>query len=645
MPNKEKRVAQGTILSGSTAKLLRERGAKIESAWTPNPSQVKALHRLEFEILAAGGKYGGKTEMSRMWMVGGNPDKPDYDWEGKPLLCNMSYVYHPHFLGAVIRLNEKDLAEWVDRARDYYEGVLGGTYTKNPSEFRWPSGARVFLGHAQDSNAWTKYQGQNIVRFLIEEAGQIPDIETFDMIRSCCRSLYPEMRAQIMLTANPGGPGQQWLYDRFIEPRDREGKPVKHPTDNRPILESDGGLITIVEKAINPYNGETIETTRVWVPSYLSDNPYALQDTNYIATLATMRNEKMKKAYLYGDWKAMQGTYFDIFSKQSHTYDPKVRDVPSWTLATGSLDWGFVHQSAAYWHKQCPSTKQHLIYKEFCTSGTDPIELGRELARRSKDELKFQDSIIFHVSHDLFHDKTGEFTWVELIAKGVQKELGKESCYLPDILITKLKDSYRMDGKEWSEDIEERIISRKTSGIVFRRAPKARAVGFMHLYTLMRTESNQPPPVPIDWDMALKISQEGSLEDYSNFIRSFAYEKEYLPELLISTDCETLINAIPKAIHSETDPEDIDKTHFLGMDSLDSLRYLMTGIRDNPISKMPSQLRKESRIAEALKRNPTLTTQDLIWIASSIEENISSEEKGAESFSLGRSARAIRYMQ
>lgn len=612
--------------------------------------QVRMCLRTEFEILVAGGKAGGKSAGATFWMVKGNPDKPDYDEDGNPILVNMSYIHHPRFLGAVIRANEKDLADWVDRARPFYEGVLGGTYTKNPAEFRWPSGARVFLGHAQDSNAWTKYAGQNIVRFFIDEAGQIRDMQTYDIIRSCCRSMVPELRPQILLTANPDGPGQGWLFDRFIEPKNRDGVAILHPTakdkdgNPRPIYDSDQGLITILETGENPFTHEQVSKDRVWVPSYITDNPHAMANGDYVATLATMSDDKLRRAYLLGDWKALRGTYFDIFNRNTHTYDPATRPRASWWRSTASLDWGFVHETAAYWHQQDPETKQNLIYKEFVTNRTDPVELGAELARQSMAELRVQGSITFHVSHDLYHERIGEFSWIELIGKGVQRVLGEGMCYIPEVLMKRLRDSYQIEGREWDEGIEERILSKEITGIVFRRAPKARAVGFMYLRSLMRMEPLvKPTDDKVDWDIALRLSQEGSIGDYATYLNSFKRETEILPQLLISKACPRLIESIPKAIHSEQDPSDIDSAHFVGADELDSLRYLLAGIRDSKPTAMPRQLERERQLSEARRRNPELTTADMIWIARGIEQREAEEDGSKDGFCLGRGARGSRY--
>lgn len=645
-PKKQPQRPLGTALSEGSVRYLESRGTRVTVAWTPTPAQAKAMTRLEFEIFMAGSKGGGKSATGMNWLIGGNPDKPNFEpGTNKPLLVNQSYVHHPKFLGAAIRLNEKDMAEWVDQAKAIYCAVLGAEHTKNPSEFRFPSGARIFVGHMNDSDAWTKYQGQNIIRFLIEEAGQIPDLDLFDLIRSCCRSVYPEMRAQIFLTANPGGAGSPWLFDRYLEPKDRDGKPIKHPKLNRPILYSDGGMIPIVECVENPFTHQPIETTRIWVPSFLTDNPHLASNQSYIASLATIKDEKMRKAYLLGDWQALRGNYFDIFHKDTHTYDPKTRPLMSWWRATGSLDWGFVHESAAYKHKQDPETNQHLVYSEFVTSRTDPVQLGEALARWWMPELRMQGSVVLHVSHDLFHNKIGEFTWADLISKGVNRVLGKDMCYLPDQLIRELKEQYQREGREWPEELEDRILSKPVQGLVLRRAPSARGVGFMHLRSLMRIEPSGPPPGSPDFEVALRIMSEGTAADYAAYLNSFQSGREILPQLLISQECNRLIDAIPKLQHSEDRPEEPSDKHFIGADCLDGLRYLLVGLRDSKPTAMPVELERERMIQQARNRNPNLDAMQLMFLNLEIDEQLKGQQGSDVAFCLGRGARASRYAE
>jgi hypothetical protein len=639
------RVGVSTMDQASIDK-YRASGAKVEVLWTPNPKQAIAIARKEREIAFCGARYGGKSSAGTLWMVMGNDGQPLWNEDGSPNLVNISYVHHPQFLGAVVRANEKDLSDWVQKALPYYTAI-NGVFTKNPAEFTFPSGARVFLGHAKDSDAWTKYQGQNIVRFYIDEAGLIPGADTFDLLLASCRSIYPEMRAQMFLTANPGGPGQRFIFDRYIEPKDRYGKAIKHPTEDRPIRMEDGGLITIEEKVPHPFkHGEELTTTRVWVPSYMTDNSYAMNDPSYIASLATMRDEKMRKAMLFGDWRALSGVYFDLFGKQ-HLFEPKERTMAGWWKASGSLDWGFVHKSAALKHKLDPNTRQHLIYEEYSVSGADPVELGAQLARWWEPELRIQGSVTIHTAHDCFSNKIGDFTWADLLAKGVNRVLGRDQCYLPDLLVKKIEEERALAGRpSLSDDDKERILTKPVTGIIFRRAPRATAVVWMHIRSLMSLESrflHKPDPGTPDFLLAQSILEHGTVTDYLAYLKSFQREKEWLPELLVSTACKNLIAAIPKAIHDEDNPDTIDPKHFEGRDEIDSLAYLLSSVRDEKPTSLPPELEKQKAMEEALARNPNLSYQSKMFLAMQVEEQIAEREQGyAGGFTMARNSRRLR---
>src|SRR5690348_14133063 len=81
-------------------------------------------------------------------------------------------------------------------------------------------------------------------------------------------------------------------------------------------------------------------------------------------------------------------------------------------------------------------------------------------------ELAHHPSIRLYVSHDLFHNKIGEFTWADLIEKGVKKVLGPESCWVPDLVAQKLKASLSVQGRSWTDEIENSLRYRKTKGLV-----------------------------------------------------------------------------------------------------------------------------------------------------------------------------------
>ena len=269
----------------------------LTAFWEPTPHQLSVLHRTEKEIGLFGGKFGGKSECAQMLLIKGNPHLPDYDAQGNLIPVNQSYIHHPMYRATVLRKNQIDLDAFLSKAAHRYK-PLGGKFSNG--EFRFPSGAVITCGHLADRDAWHKYIGIENIRFVVEEAALIGDVNLIDQILSCCRSVYPEMLPQVLFTSNFGGPGSQWIIDRFIEAVDEHGLIIP---PNTTILKHD-------EDPLHP--GEFLPHTRIWMPSTMRDNPYAEKDPSYRASLAAISDEKLRRAYIDGDWKAFQGTYFDI---------------------------------------------------------------------------------------------------------------------------------------------------------------------------------------------------------------------------------------------------------------------------------------------------------------------------------------------
>lgn len=229
--------------------------------WEPHPgAQTEALSRAEKEILFGGARGGGKTDAGIVWMV-----EPEY-------------ISNPAYRGLVIRLNATDLGDWLDRAERMYT-VLGGKRVGQPAEFVFPSGAKIRTGHLGDEDAYSKYQGHEYQKILIEELTQIPSETRYLRLLGSCRSTIPGLAAQIFCTTNPNGVGHMWVKKRFIE-----GKPVC-----KTYYANDGG-------------------TRVFIPSSVEDNPSLLNTPDYMQYLESIKESEpeLYKQWRYGDWTSFQ---------------------------------------------------------------------------------------------------------------------------------------------------------------------------------------------------------------------------------------------------------------------------------------------------------------------------------------------------
>jgi hypothetical protein len=116
--------------------------------------------------------------------------------------------------------------------------------------------------------------------------------------------------------------------------------------------------------------------------------------------------EALRRAFLDGEWDVYAGQYFDIFSHERHTVRAEQVQLDAWTPRWISIDWGFEHPAATYWHAQAPGALSSapaardgnpcangdaraepkscvVTYREYVTHRTSPRELAREIIARS----------------------------------------------------------------------------------------------------------------------------------------------------------------------------------------------------------------------------------------------------------------------
>lgn len=307
--------------------------------WEPHKGpQTYALAISDcYELLYGGARGGGKTDAGIVWML--------------------KETAHPLFRGLVIRRTADDLSDWLDRARRVYRGAK---FTGKPTKIEFPSGAIIRTGHLRDDQAYTKYQGHEYQRMLIEELTQIPDEESYLKLLSSCRSTI-EVKPQVFCTANPGGKGHSWVKSRFIEGH----KPMKAFRD----------------KISSRY--------RVFIPATIDDNPTLVKaDPEYVQFLDSLP-EPLRSAWRKGDWDVFAGQYFVEFHTDVHV----LTDAEARGRGYGSshnkrfigMDWGYAAPFCALW---CEVTHDNKVffYRELYGTEKHPAEWGKEIEELSRGE-------------------------------------------------------------------------------------------------------------------------------------------------------------------------------------------------------------------------------------------------------------------
>lgn len=521
-------------------------GTKV--LWKPNPGpQTRVLLRSEYEILYGGAKGGGKSEAGRVWLISGNPGK-----NGCP--TDISYINHPEYRAVALRKNRIDMQDWVGRAAAFYKN-FGGVLKQEPmTYFEFPTGSIITVGHLAEEGAYEKYTGNEVHRVLVEEATQIPSEELYEMVIANCRSKFSELRPQVFLTANPGGPGHGWVSKRF-----KTSDPSTYDKQLR-------------IHSINPISGKEITTTRIFVPAKVTDNPALLEhDPGYPDRLAANLSPQKARALLGGDWNALVGQYFDEFSTEHHVADPANVSLASWYSRWIAMDVGYAHDSAVGWFCRNEADGRLYQYRELVKSNTDYDELGVEIARTSLAELEQlpEHSMPLVLSPDAFSKTDAHKTRAEQIASGIRKVLGEGSCFLVQLS----ESEKQMDKAAAWVSMQQRFsqLDGKLMISIFR-ANNSRVDGWGYMHQLFRWIAGQADPVPdMEYARSLLVLPNGS-DKYLEYLRKFQKQKsEPLPKLKIFKTCPRTITSILAAVHKDSDPEDVKKTD--GDDSVDMLRY------------------------------------------------------------------------
>ena len=331
--------------------------------WAPQKGPQKALIDCPYaELLYGGARGGGKTD----GVLGKYAIK--------------ALTYGDAFNAIFCRRELPMLGDAIERSQQIY-APLGAKWQDQKKQWRFPGGGRVRfrpLERVQDAD---KYQGQNVSDVCIEEAGLYPDSRPIDRMNGVLRSAKG-IPTQLILTGNPGGAGQHWIKKRYIDP-------------------APNGF-TKLSRKVGKNDHEYI-----FIPSKIQDNKLLLEnDPDYINRLYLVGSPELVRAWLEGDWNAIEGAFFDNWSNKLIL---KPFELPEDWVRFKSLDWGSAKPFSVGWWAIAQDTmispcgkkmyRGALIrYREWY-GATEPNvgikytakQVGEGIATRSKDdpEIKY----------------------------------------------------------------------------------------------------------------------------------------------------------------------------------------------------------------------------------------------------------------
>jgi len=294
-----------------------------------------------------------------------------------------------------------------DLSRDAYRN-----YNEAKHVVTWHNGSTTRFGYCRNENDVYQYQGAEFLFIGIDELTHFT-LKQWQFLTSRNRCPVPEYTDGpntgkkvfpcMAGATNPGNIGHAWVKALWVDK-------VAPAGFERPEL----------------YDATEYEFVR----ARIEDNPIYANDVNYKKTLAALP-DRLRRAFLEGDWSVLEGQYFDLFEIGRHTARAESLRLEDWAPRWISIDWGFKHPSAVYWHgavvggrwpaisgerrinaesvESAEKSGRILTYREFVQNELSPRMLGQAIAERTQRERIRE----IYLSPDAFARRTSEASIAE----------------------------------------------------------------------------------------------------------------------------------------------------------------------------------------------------------------------------------------
>ena len=326
----------------SAPKTIQEHVKSQEVIFKPNGGpQTEFLAASEREVFYGGARGGGKSYAM--------------------LVDPLRYCSRPHHRALLIRRTMPELRDLISKSQLLYSKAYpGAKWREQEKEWRFPSGAKIEFGYAENMTDVLRYQGQSYTWIGIDELPQYPSPDIYNFLRSSLRSVDKEIPVFMRATGNPGNVGSGWVREMFVEP----GEPNK----------------SFEVKINTPAGVKSI--TRRFIPAKLQDNPYLMQTDDYYIMLASLP-EVQRKQFLDGDWDAYENSAFPEFNKITHVVEPF--EIPRGWYKFRAADWGYSSPACVLWFA-VDYDNNLWIYRELYTSKVTADKFARQVLDLEQSE-------------------------------------------------------------------------------------------------------------------------------------------------------------------------------------------------------------------------------------------------------------------
>ena len=396
----------------------------------------------------------------------------------------------------------------------------------------WHNGSTTRFGYSAGESDIYQYQGAEFLFIGIDEL-TLFTLGQWQFLTSRNRCALPDAKPNMAGASNPGNVGHAWVKALWVDRRPAPGM-------DRP----------------EQYDARDYEFIR----ATLDDNPIYRNDAGYRKTLDALPRH-MRQAFLLGDWNVFAGQYFDLFDVRVHTARAEQIGLESWWPRWISVDWGFEHPSAVYWHAVRPDGAV-VTYREFVANHLSPRMLGQAIAERT-----------------FFTPESGGFCSSGRPALGDLRPFSEKASGSPATAAGRTQATGGFGAG--SERISEIYLSPDAFARHTSESTIADQLGDV------LSQNGLPRPVPADddrvggWMLIYQLLEEG--------------------KWVIADNCARLIECLPTLVRDPANIEDVLKSS--GDDPADSARYGLKS-RLSP-GRAPAEQRVAQRLDAAGACDPT----------------------------------------
>jgi Terminase large subunit, T4likevirus-type, N-terminal len=301
---------------------------QIEAPCGQCPQELFAADTETYSVLLGGSAGGGKTLSVLMFAI-------------------RTCAEHPRLRVGVFRRSYPELRESLlaELAAYGFAHALGASWNGTEYELRFPNVSIIRFRYAETLKDATRRQGGQYQLLVLDERRLFPpDVASF--LESRVRSGRADIPViGIRSTANPGGQGHQEVKKRFID------------------------ATNYGERIVTDERGREVR----FVPAKLADNPHL--NPEYAADLRALP-EKLRRAFLDGDWQSFAGAVFPELNRDRHVVRPFTIPAP-WPRYVG-VDWAYTAPWAAVWAAQDEDGRP-WVYREIHETGVGEADQAKRI--------------------------------------------------------------------------------------------------------------------------------------------------------------------------------------------------------------------------------------------------------------------------